>query len=516
MVKKAWNLLNLKKTMITNQEIKIKNKVAIRVSTLKPEPDIILTHIDLGKDKEYFHKLTFHLNVPDQKSFVHIKVIDADKKLLAEGRSNSDLLVLNFWSTTQWVNIDIKGFLDQLNMYYYIIRILQESSTEVPIDPSLESLLEIDNQSVDEFWEELPRLSMWNYLTRIPGLTAQSHKNLLIKNHGDVFLKIIHHDCNSKMKFEPSREIAMILSFLLRINDHYQGPYNIIHETSPNNDDNDNVNNINNVNNDNDVNRKVIENLKYKEKYFGLIETIETLMKKLRELDENNKNLKEERMRLIARAELLNERVLPDLDNNVYYGETIAKIEALTSIKNYLIADLLKQYNYKQISEKLLASVSASASASTNAITETEATATATATAKTALSTVAENNKGFIILERFNKGIISLYNMIGKDVLKIDEELQKLLEIKARLVATYNEQIMNDPVIDDFNALKNKITEVTETINKNIELIMLMQDQIAMSNLQKWSVFHLYLENIIEDKLVKLYDKANENKENSQ
>jgi hypothetical protein len=458
MVKKAWNLISLKK--ITNQDIKIKNKIAVRIVSEKPEPDIILTHIDLGKDKEYFHKITFYLNVPNNKSFVCIKVFDPDKKLLAEGKSSADSLILNFCSTAPWVSIEIKGFLDQLNTYYYLLRVIQESYSEVPIDPSLESLLESEG-TLNLSWDDLPKLSLWSCLTKIPGLNAHLHKELLMKNRGEVLLKSLHH-------LESSREIAMILSFLLRINDHYRGlsapnSQTIHHQRSK------------------DI---VAENLKYKEQYLGLIESVNRLLKKITEVDESNKKLTEERQKFISRIHFLSEKILPELKDDPYYQQILKKIDTLSSIKDYLIKDLLKQNTYKQMLEELLASSSASSSAA-----------------------AASNVRGRVILERFNKGIINLYNIIGKDLLDIDAELQKNQEIKKRLMIIHNERRTNNPIVEEINGLKKKVKELTDTVNNNMELVVHMNNQIEMYNLQKWSVFHLYLENIIEDKLAKVYEK---------
>jgi len=484
MVKKSWNIVNLKKRLVDNQSTKIKNKIAVKVVKLCPEPDLIINRVDLGRER--YHKLNFEINLP-QRSHLEINIFDPHGNILAHGISSKESLGLAFQTSYEWISVEIKAHMHRLNLYFYIMRIVQSSCVAIPSDTKWLSDMDAlvldscpsqsgraigsDSLSTEDIWRLLPQFPIWDHVLKPKaGMNADVHFELLMRNCGNKLLQTFIGSGSKQLRENLcDYGVWAPLLFSLPLNDHYRhcDPAFLRKTIASSNTASSSIDLI--------EQRRVVT-----ERFNTLIAGVRQQCHQRDELKNRMEMLKEDRLARIAEVEILQEQIMPDLENNKYYCNISDKKLVLESLKDHLMKDLMRQNKIKKISEYLLQKS----------------------------KTIESPDKLFKeTLETYGKGIVMSYNLLGKDLLKIEKELKKVTEIKERMEGNPD----SHEGIDDYDGLIEDIGAKTDDINALTRSQSEIEMSIETAKSQQWTLFYSYLENIIKSRLVALYSQEKKN-----
>lgn len=571
MVKKVWNLLNLKRILQdVHQETTIKTKISVKIikGGVEDGPDFVITQVDLhNKDagladtanklaakrgsSERFHRITFYLNFVypqpsallrhDRRSktgaepHLNIRILDTDYNVLADGLTRSNQLSLSFYTEKSLVRVEVLSINMIVGDFYHITKIQQESYTQDEVFDNesvnrsasglIESVLE-DEEGLRSL-KGLGRHGLWSYLRRwdfildefreragsVPPAGCRDHegegrgegqedhilveiqdesrdrardrdrddnrrspnyrraigfhKERLLLNRGNLL-------CDVLRRME-GRELAAVLLWCLRVDDHYKDSLltSYIYDKRAG-DTSQNVINMASLESRSET---LVGEIEYIE------EDIERSKKERVDYEQKVDGFYRERTAKISELErVLNSGSNPNSNDKTNETEYVSQISekkrVLEELKAHLMKELVRQNNCKRVSEIL----------------------------QRVISSEFEKDNLFVeTIDNYGRQIISIYNMIGKDLLRIEEEIERISNLRNRLEKEKGTQEIVKDNEKRIMTLKNQVKTLTEKINDLNKKITEEGAKIAILEVQKSSVFYSFLENLLETKLRELY-----------
>ncbi len=452
---------------------------------------------------------------------LRVRIYDTEYNVLADGMcqflaNNKEVtLSLNFYTEKPAIRIEFYSFDLKNNDVYYLNKFVQESFTrDEVLNQMNHELVHMVHQGLEDP-VSLCNNSLWSYISPLNFKNANNvlkervmlHKQLFLLNRANLLVQ-----CFTKKE---GKDLAAILLWTLRINNHYKDTNLNMMLTKPKVTENTDITHlksrkdiilanlshlkehiINLTNEQKNMEENVNTSMKLRSTLLSNIRLLESRENELGPTDVVIKDVGSGDCHGVGTAEAEAEAITKEVGSNVTIGvskELEDKRNILIQLKIHLMKELQKQNSCKRVSEIFMGII--------NELNMTKE------------SQLGLSNLFVETIMNHKKQTVNLVTTLNNDLSKIDQELARISLIldskdsKDSKDNNYSNKIDNTEKIDEMEILKSKIQEITCFVNDTNNKIRDIKRKKDYLEIKKSTVFYSLLENLLETRLNELYSE---------